>query len=357
MLSKRINEIDLLRFIAAMAVVLFHYSFRGYYADDMTSMHYPALEPVAKYGYLGVELFFMISGFVILMSVSGESIRQFFVSRVTRLYPAFWACCTLTFLVSLAIGGEKYSPTFLNYFKNMTMLGGFFGVPSIDGVYWSLFVEMMFYSIIAALLAIRQMHRVEIFLILWIVATIVIEAIDIKPLRLLFITSYSCYFIAGAFFYKVWHAGATPKRMAAIIACLLITSYQSVMFVGTMDKIYGTGFSSVIACVINVLMFAVMYLVATGKTGVLKNKTWKTLGALTYPLYLIHQFVGFMIFNYFESAVNTHVLFWGVLALMLCVSYAVNVLVERKLSGPMKSALYKFLQVKSKKPVTLQNPT
>src|SRR5881394_93905 len=98
MTSNRLYEVDLLRFFAAMSVLLFHYCFRGYAADGMSVMPYPTLAPVAKYGYLGVDLFFMISGFVILMSVSSGSLRDFFVSRVVRLYPAFWVCCTITFL-------------------------------------------------------------------------------------------------------------------------------------------------------------------------------------------------------------------------------------------------------------------
>jgi len=57
MKSSRVNEIDFLRFLAAMAVVFFHYAFRGYAADAMTAMPYPLLAPISKYGYLGVELF------------------------------------------------------------------------------------------------------------------------------------------------------------------------------------------------------------------------------------------------------------------------------------------------------------
>src|SRR3954467_14113203 len=55
--STRVNEIDLLRFLAALAVVFYHYAFRGYAADNMTVMPYPLLAPAAKYGYLGVDLF------------------------------------------------------------------------------------------------------------------------------------------------------------------------------------------------------------------------------------------------------------------------------------------------------------
>ncbi len=55
--NRRLKELDLLRFLAALAVVIFHYAFRGYARGDMSVMPYPLLTEVAKYGYLGVELF------------------------------------------------------------------------------------------------------------------------------------------------------------------------------------------------------------------------------------------------------------------------------------------------------------
>ncbi|MCU0650139.1 MAG: hypothetical protein MUF00_19285, partial [Gemmatimonadaceae bacterium] len=76
----------------------------------------------AKYGYLGVELFFMISGFVILMTAANGSVRDFVISRAVRLYPAFWVCCTATFLVTMFIGEPRYSASLEQYIVNMTML-------------------------------------------------------------------------------------------------------------------------------------------------------------------------------------------------------------------------------------------
>ncbi len=58
--NNRLNTIDLLRFAAAVLVVFYHYAFRGYAADGMSVMPYPLLAPIAKYGYLGVDLFFLI---------------------------------------------------------------------------------------------------------------------------------------------------------------------------------------------------------------------------------------------------------------------------------------------------------
>jgi peptidoglycan/LPS O-acetylase OafA/YrhL len=150
--NTRVNEIDLLRFLAVMAVVIHHYAFRGYAADDMSVMPYPLLAPIAQYGYLGVHLFFTISGFVILMTAGSGDLRKFIVSRIARLYPAFWVCCTITFIATLIIGGTHYHATVTQYLANMTMLSGFIGVESIEGAYWSLFIEMQFYAFVAIVL-------------------------------------------------------------------------------------------------------------------------------------------------------------------------------------------------------------
>ena len=172
--KERINEIDLLRFLAVMAVVLFHYAFRGYAADGMSIMPYP-LAPIAKYGFFGVHLFFLISGFVILMTASSGNLRRFFVSRFSRLYPAFWVCCTITFIVTILIGAQRYTVSIRQYLANMTMMSGFIGIGSIDGVYWSLFIELRFYAFIAAILLIGKIKKAQLFLTIWLIACITID--------------------------------------------------------------------------------------------------------------------------------------------------------------------------------------
>ena len=120
--KNRLAELDLLRFIAALSVLLFHYAFRGYAADDLSPINLPVLIPIFKYGYLGVGLFFMISGFVILMSAIGKNGREFVTSRISRLYPEFWICCTLTALVIFFFGAPHFDVSLTQFFINLTML-------------------------------------------------------------------------------------------------------------------------------------------------------------------------------------------------------------------------------------------
>lgn len=336
MQSKRVNEIDLLRFLAALVVVFFHYAFRGTAADDRTIMAYPLLAPVAKYGYLGVELFFLISGFVILMTASRGSLRTFAISRFVRLYPAFWACCTISFVAILTLGGSHYSATLGQYLVNMTLFSGFVGVPSIDGVYWSLFIELQFYAMVAALLILGRIHLAQRFLVLWLMVTVALEIFPVDRLRFLFITEYAVYFIAGATAFLIWSRGLSALRIVVFIACTLIALHQSLDGLPSFEKYYGTRMNPLVVAGIIVSFFAVIMAVAMRWTGSLGERRWLTAGALTYPLYLIHQYLGFMIFNAAYPAINRHVLFWGTLLLMLAIAYAVHVLVERRFSPRLK---------------------
>lgn len=339
MAHSRVNEIDLLRFLAALTVVFFHYSFRGHAADALSAMPYPLLAPASKYGYLGVELFFMISGFVILMTAANGSLRSFAISRVVRLYPAFWACCTITFLVTLAIGAPHFSATTGQYLANMTMMSGFAGVPSIDGVYWSLFVELRFYALIAVLLIIGRIHQAQGFLLAWLLAALALAIRPMDKIGFLLIADYAPYFIAGATCYLIWSKGPSPARIMMFIAAWGLALFRSIRDLDALEAKYNTRWSAYIVAAIVTAFFVTMMLVSLKRTGFLGRNRWVLVGALTYPLYLLHQYIGYMVFNIAYPAINVHVLFWGTIIAVLAGSFAVHHFFERKYSPPMKAAI------------------
>ena len=342
MTSTRVNEIDLLRFFAALAIVFFHYSFRGYAADAMSVMPYPLLASASKYGYLGVELFFMISGFVILMTAASGNLRRFIISRVVRLYPAFWACCTIAFAVTIVIGEPRYSASVGQYLVNMTMLSGFVGVPSIDGAYWSLFVELKFYALVALVLVIGRIHQAQTFIILWLVTSVALELHAIGKLNYLLITDYSAFFIAGAAYFLIWSKGVSLTRTAIVTISWGLAVFQSIKGLKEFETHYHTSMSSYVVAGIVTAFFAVMTLVALRCTGLVGRSRWLLAGVLTYPLYLLHQNIGFMVFNLAYPRVNMHLLFWGAIIAVLICAYVVHICVERPFSSPMKAALHEL---------------
>jgi len=337
----RANEIDLLRFIAAVAVVLFHFCFRGYAASGLTIMPYPLLAPYAKYGYLGVELFFMISGFVILMTASSGNIRQFVASRIARLYPAYWVCCTVTFIAGLALA---YQPaTIFQYVSNLTMLNGFVGIRYIDGSYWSLAVEMKFYVLVGVLLACGQIRNAENWVLAWLAITLGLSVVPLAFLTDFLFVGYAPYFIAGASLFLVWSEGMTIRRAAVIFASWLLALHHAVVESEQRQVIFHQFFSPVVVVSTITAFFIVLLMVALRRTGPLGRRNWMTLGALTYPLYLIHHNLGFSLFNLAYPRLNAHVVLWGTVAFMLGVAYSVNVFVERRYSATLKAAVVRVL--------------
>src|SRR5947207_914576 len=155
----RVPALDLLRLLAALAVVVFHYAYRGAAADEFTKVSLPILEPVAKYGWFGVELFFVISGFVIAWSALGRTAVDFGIARAARLWPAFVACTTVTFVVTYCLGAPPFETSFVQWAANLTMLAPAFGQPFMDGSYWSIVLEIVFYGWMALFVALGLFPR------------------------------------------------------------------------------------------------------------------------------------------------------------------------------------------------------
>jgi peptidoglycan/LPS O-acetylase OafA/YrhL len=345
MAKTRINEIDLLRFLAALMVVLFHFAFRGYAADGYSPMPYPLLAPFAKYGYLGVQLFFIISGFVILMTAASGSLRNFFVSRIVRLYPAFWISCTLTFLAILTLGGEHFRATIPQYLVNMTMLSEFVRVRPIDGVYWSLFVELKFYALVFLVLLAGRTHQAEKLLVAWLLLTIALEVYPISIVRYVLITDYAVYFIAGAISYLIWSRGLSLTRISAFAAAWLVALKQSLSGLSGFETHYGESLNIfVVSGIVSVFLLTVL-LISLRKTGRFAQWRWAMAGAITYPLYLIHQKIGYMLIEIAYPAFNAHVVFWGTLLIVLALSFAIHFCIERKVSAPLKRLMHAALDV------------
>jgi len=136
----RIKELDVFRGLAAISVVLYHYTTR--YNKIFDSSYSVNL----KYGWLGVPVFFILSGFVIYLTVNkSEDALDFLKRRFIRLYPTFWVCLLIT------LGVEAFTGYFINEISvkdilmNFTMFHQFFGFEHVDGAYWSLLPELLFY--------------------------------------------------------------------------------------------------------------------------------------------------------------------------------------------------------------------
>lgn len=339
----RFHEIDLLRFLAAFAVLLFHYTYRGWSSDNMSDVAFMELGHFFKYGYLGVHLFFIISGFVILMTAINKDIAGFSISRLTRLYPAFWFAVSLTAIISLWIGGSRYQVDLKQYFINLTMLHRFIDVPSVDGVYWSLVVELKFYFLIFMLILIRQIKNIHVYLGLWLTASIFIFHYGhIRFLGAFLFPEWSSYFIAGATFFLIRLQGINAYKIALLLGAYYLSLQTLYVELNGTGTTHPTPVDTYYIVAGFVTLFYLVFLgIAFNKTKFINRPGFILLGALTYPLYLIHQNIGFMLFNLLHESVNKYLLLFGITLLVLFIAYLINTQIEKRFAPPFKRLLEK----------------
>lgn len=301
MTKLRIYQLDLFRFLAATMVVLYHYLFVG-----PQIAHYPLVPEVAnvaRYGYLGVEWFFMISGFVIVMSAGGQTWSSFMRGRFSRLFPLFWVCCTLTFVgTHLLSAPPRITFDTTTYLSNMGMvLPHAFRTEWIDGSYWTLTYEWAFYIGIAVLLRLDHFERfLSRYLLAWLGVSMAV-LLSVSPatgvfhegLRLATLADYAPYFVAGVSFYRLHRRRATRLDVYNLLFSYLLavksaTLHAEEMFV----KFHNDLSPGVVQCVVTIL-FVIFVLFSIGKLESLNRKVFLRFGVLTYSVYLIHQFLGY----------------------------------------------------------------
>lgn len=170
MASDRLLPLDGLRGLAALLVVGYHYTTR--YQELFG--HPAPLRLSLPLGHYGVQLFFVISGFVIFMTLERtQDWRDFLVSRFARLFPAYWVAVLLTWLVvwRFSLPGREVPASAM--WINLTMLQGWLHAPHVDGVYWTLTVELAFYAMVLCLHALRLLPRLPLVVAGWLCAMLV----------------------------------------------------------------------------------------------------------------------------------------------------------------------------------------
>ena len=344
--KKRIYQIDLFRFLAALSVVFYHYLFRGYMADNLSNLHFSEIGKYFKYGYLGVDMFFIISGFVITLSIKSRSLKDFFVSRISRLYPSYWLSILITSVVIAIFGSPRFVVNFKQIMINLTMFQNYFNVRSIDGVYWTLFVEMKFYIfIVGTYLILNKIKEVKLDYLIysWIILSIAYiflnELFAFKILNYFLILDWSSYFIAGMIFYQIFKTKINTQYIILLCITMFISIFHAISRIQNLELHYNTTFSPLYISGFIMTFYILMLLVSCGKLKNINSSKLIKLGLLTYPLYLLHQNIGFIIFNKLGTESNKYAILFLTIILMLFVSYVISVFYEPRVSSYLKVKL------------------
>jgi peptidoglycan/LPS O-acetylase OafA/YrhL len=154
----RLAWLDALRGYAALVVVVFHLS-----PTVLGTDRHLAIYRHFDLGKYGVLLFFLVSGYVVPMSLERHgSLRRFWIGRLCRIYPAYLAAIALVLLLSWAgwlawTSSLRYQPAAI-VLAHVTMMSDLVGVRGAVRVFWTLSYEMTFYLVVSGLFVWR-LHR------------------------------------------------------------------------------------------------------------------------------------------------------------------------------------------------------
>jgi peptidoglycan/LPS O-acetylase OafA/YrhL len=288
----RLGELDALRGIAASGVVIYHYTkfvHEDFHVPRPALLDAPGLSWLFPFqlGSYGVALFFVISGFVIFMTLERtEHALDFLVSRLSRLYPAFWCGVLVTTAFRLSVGGEPLRP--LELLANLTMFAEWLGYPFTDGVYWTLVVEMQFYALMFVLWRVGALAHIEQACLGWF-ALLIVDQVAPKLganqhvadlIATALILKHIPLFAAGMMFYRIFTQGFARLRVL-VIALALAATWLS----GNIPK-----------AIIVTVSFGLMALLCVGRLAPLgRSRALRWLGDRSYTLYLVHMTVGLIL--------------------------------------------------------------
>lgn len=325
---KRLELLDYGRFIAALCVVSFHYLFNGIQNGKVSSItHIPAVIDIVKYGYLGVEFFFMISGYVIFFSANHKSAGDFLTSRAVRLFPAFWVAVFFTSAVAFFLGGSLMSVSVPQVVTNLTMFPNFFGYGFVDGVYWTLQYEWKFYFAVFAVLALGLQERLRLIFILWPICMLFAKITDLTALP--YMGTYYCYFAAGCLFAMLKEQKSWPALGSLLLCAYLCISFTLEKAV-QLETTKGVDYSLIIIAAVVASFFALFAFINTTLGASLKLPGSRLAGGLTYPVYLIHAHFGYMVLNHFATEQNKILVYLFCLASVLSIACLIHIFAEKK---------------------------
>ncbi len=310
----RLAELDALRGIAAVMVMLFHYTWHG-------SAVLPELKLIphgVSWGGYGVALFFAISGFVIFMTLERtHNAADFLASRFARLFPAYWIAVILTTVGLTTLGMPKLVQPTEIVLANMTMLHGFAYLPSVDGVYWSLEAELAFYACMLALWRMGWLERIEAILLGWISLKLLWWDLPSMPTLLgeVLVQRFIPWFALGMSAYRV-HCGA--RRWVQQLPVLLLGMFSAGVTEGAADG------------AVYALVTAIFVALIAGRLTWLNQPVILWLGAISYPLYLVHQNLGYAAMLGLQSkGIPVWAALVCTLAAALALAHGIHVLVEK----------------------------
>lgn len=334
---------DLLRFLLAFFVMCFHYFFFSHYAYNVSSLSPNFVNNFSIYGRLGVQIFFVLSGFVILYTAHNKKVLDFLFFRISRLLPGIMIVSVIGYLSYLFLPSPEglLVVNLRNFLMNFTGLsvspfdynmGSF-----IDGSMWSLRYELGFYFLVSLLIFVKHLKYLSYYVWGWLTFSFIKISLypdffNILPEQLIG-NRFTPFFSIGILVYLL-KLKVDPKNRLINIVALALTIPYSVYCVFVTTE-FGNPIVASFLYVTGLFVF-LLTLFFNPKD----REIYGILGGSSYVLYLIHQNLGYRIMLYFG---DWH---WYKSILLMCAmilfAIVLHVFLEKKMIDLFKKLLLRL---------------
>ena len=307
-MSERNIYLDYIRAVACIIVIMFHYTKR-YNEIFHTSNDWKFR---VSWGYMAVSIFFVLSGFLAVLK-DDTGIKEYIRKRFLRLYPAYWIAVIVTFLVTYFYLPER-AVSVKDAVINLTMLESFCGVGLVDGAYWTLAYEIVFYIFIALIIYLFHLKDKLPYLgLAWIALLFIYVYLENSTMFLssmgdfsknlidsLIGKQYGHMFVAGfCAAFIIHHIGDRKSTVTAGICLALSVVLQYVLF-GVLYTVF------FIAVMMILMLCAYLYLKGIQPNGSIRKVLYplELIAVISYPLYLLHQNIGYTILKFLQLHIS-----------------------------------------------------
>lgn len=362
--------LDAVRFLTATIVMIYHLFFwkNGDVPDasQTTDLFW-------RFGWVGVEIFFTLSGLVIALSAQQSTPVKFLIDRTVRLAPTIWICATATLVGTLALAPSVNVARLLSDYLWTVILRPV--GDHIDIVYWTLTVEISFYALICFLLF-RSNFRtlVRVLIAVGILSTAYDSILALAPythayvprltdvvavsskfhLSRLLLLRHGCFFALGVLIWSL-KEHSRPKGCLVLIALFFLGGTLEVWYSAQRQllDLSTRGLSTsqqlpavqpVIAWLVGITLIFLSRLLRAEKMrgGFNLVSLLRYLGLLTFPIYLLHNNFGMLIEDKIAHfGVGETTAGFAAMIIVLGASSLVVSLLEPHLSRALKTILQK----------------
>ncbi|MEU6808099.1 acyltransferase [Streptomyces sp. NPDC046831] len=345
--APRLYALDALRVVAALSVLIFHFTgvdaaTRANWGVNPKEL-FPWLFPVTSYGSYGVQLFFIISGFVICLSAWDRTPGQFVRARFLRLFPAYWFSVVVAVLVWRGLpDGARKAPSVSESLTNLTMFQVPLSARHLVGAYWTLWVELTFYLIFLVVLWKGLDYiRVSVFCWLWLLSSVLVQQDDVPLLGIFAQPLNTALFVSGIAMYLMYRFGPDLKLWGLLGASWLVMQSDLVQHADHLRHDEGMDRDPYVALALVTVFYLLVLAVALHKLDRIGWKWLATAGALVYPLYLLHEELGWAMIRTLYGHLGAWATLGVTTASLLVLSWLVHRFVEKPSQRWLRSALEK----------------